>query len=161
MQSSDHAEGRHLAGGHQLGTDARPLFLLLLAPAAAFVAFMPDEPPASVVVTVVFAWALRAAMRRRFNVAALMQVCFKVIEGQQPDAVGSSPTDASRHFVRLRKAVRLRRVCAAPPQGGQPAGSPRLADQPQALPPPWPSHRAGSLYQSHVPFLFDDLPQNI
>jgi hypothetical protein len=102
------------------------IFLLLLAPAAAFVAFMPGQAAGwSVAVAVVFAWALRAALLEPFCVAALMQVYFRAIEGQKPDAEWDRRlTDASRHFRELTDkaadAFRARRTPFAAPAGGHP-----------------------------------------
>ncbi len=95
------------------------VFLLLLAPAAAFVAFMPGQAAGwSVLAAVVFAWALRAAILEPFNVAALMQVYFRAIEGQRPDPDWDRRlTDASRHFRELKDK-------AASAFGGRPAGPP-------------------------------------
>jgi hypothetical protein len=101
------------------------IFVLLLAPAAAFVAFMPGQAAGwSVLVAVIFAWALRAAILEPFNVAALMQVYFKVIEGQRPDADWDRRlTDASRHFRELKEKAgsAFGGRTAAPPAGSQPA----------------------------------------
>ena len=62
------------------------VFLVMLAPAAAILYFMPGQLAGwSFVLAIVMAWAVKAALIEPFAVAALMQVYFKVIEGQQPD----------------------------------------------------------------------------
>ncbi len=95
------------------------IFIVLLAPAAAFVAFLPGQIAGwSFVVAIVFAWALRQAILEPFGVAALMQVYFRAIEGQRPDAEWDRRlTEASRHFRELKDK-------AATSFGGRPATTP-------------------------------------
>jgi len=62
------------------------IFLFMLAPAGAILYFMPGEMAGwGFVLAIVFAWAFKAAIIEPFAVASLMQVYFKVIEGQAPN----------------------------------------------------------------------------
>ncbi|QPC94160.1 hypothetical protein [Mesorhizobium sp. INR15] len=62
------------------------IFLLMLAPAAAILYLMPGQLAGwAFVLAIVFAWAFKAAFIEPFAIASLMQVYFKVIEGQVPD----------------------------------------------------------------------------
>jgi hypothetical protein len=63
------------------------VFLLMLAPAAALLVMFPGQAGGwAFVVAIVFAWAFKAALLEPFAIAALMDVYFRVIEGQQPNA---------------------------------------------------------------------------
>ena len=62
------------------------VFLLMLAPAAALVWFIPNAWGAGgFVFAILFAWAVKAALIEPFAIAAMMEVYFRVIEGQTPD----------------------------------------------------------------------------
>jgi hypothetical protein len=62
------------------------VFLVMLAPAAAVVWLMPGAWSAGgVVFALVFAWAVKAALIEPFALACLLQVFFKVTEGQTPN----------------------------------------------------------------------------
>lgn len=62
------------------------VFLLMLAPAAALLILFPGQAGGwAFVVAIVFAWAFKAALLEPFAIAALMDVYFRVIEGQQPN----------------------------------------------------------------------------
>ena len=62
------------------------VFLLMLAPAAALVWFIPNAWGAGgFVFAFLFAWAVKAALLEPFAIAAMMEVYFKVIEGQTPN----------------------------------------------------------------------------
>ena len=62
------------------------VFLLMLAPAAALVWFIPNAWGAGgFVFALLFAWAVKAALIEPFAIAAMMDVYFRVIEGQTPD----------------------------------------------------------------------------
>ncbi|WP_415233542.1 hypothetical protein [Pseudorhodobacter sp.] len=62
------------------------VFLLMLAPAAAIVYLMPGAWSAGgLVFALVFAWAVKAALIEPFAIACLLQVFFKVTEGQVPN----------------------------------------------------------------------------
>ncbi|WP_084418719.1 hypothetical protein [Henriciella litoralis] len=62
------------------------IFLLLLAPAAALVWFLPGAWSAGgVIFAFIFAWAIKAALIEPLAITCMMQVYFKAIEGQTPD----------------------------------------------------------------------------
>lgn len=62
------------------------VFLLILAPVAGLVALFPGSAGAlTFVIALVFAWGVKQAVIEPFAMTALMQVFFKVTEGQQPD----------------------------------------------------------------------------
>jgi hypothetical protein len=62
------------------------VFLIMLAPAAALVWFIPNAWGAGgLVFALIFAWAVKAALIEPFAIAAMMDVYFRVIEGQTPD----------------------------------------------------------------------------
>jgi len=62
------------------------VFLLMLAPAAAVVWLIPGSWSAGgLVFAVVFAWAVKVALIEPFAVACMLQVFFKVTEGQTPN----------------------------------------------------------------------------
>lgn len=61
------------------------VFVLMLAPAAAVVWLLPGDSSAGMFVfAVVFAWAVKAALIEPFALACMLQVFFRVTEGQQP-----------------------------------------------------------------------------
>ena len=63
------------------------IFLIVLAPVGALLALFPGPVAGwGVVIAFVFAWALKAALIEPFAVTAMMQVYFKAIEGQTPNA---------------------------------------------------------------------------
>lgn len=62
------------------------VFVVMLAPAAAVVWALPGESTAAMLVfAVVFAWAVKAAVIEPFAIACMLQVFFKVTEGQTPN----------------------------------------------------------------------------
>lgn len=62
------------------------VFLLMLAPAAAVVFFIPGAWSAGgIIFALIFAWAIKAALIEPFAIACMLQVYFKVTDGQQPD----------------------------------------------------------------------------
>jgi hypothetical protein len=62
------------------------VFLFMLAPAAAVVWLIPGAWSAGgLVFAIVFAWAVKAALIEPFAIACMLQVFFKVTEGQTPD----------------------------------------------------------------------------
>ncbi|WP_022703396.1 hypothetical protein [Pseudorhodobacter ferrugineus] len=62
------------------------VFLVMLAPAAAIVYLMPGAWSAGgLVFALIFAWAVKAALIEPFAIACLLQVFFKVTEGQVPN----------------------------------------------------------------------------
>lgn len=62
------------------------VFLLILAPVAGLVALFPGAAGVlTFVIALVFAWGVKQAVIEPFAMTALMQVFFKVTEGQEPD----------------------------------------------------------------------------
>ena len=62
------------------------VFLFMLAPAAAVVWLIPGSWSAGgLVFAIVFAWAVKAALIEPFAIACMLQVFFRVTEGQTPD----------------------------------------------------------------------------
>jgi hypothetical protein len=81
------------------------VFLLMLAPAAALVWFIPNAWGAGgFVFAILFAWAVKAALLEPFAIAAMLEVYFKVIEGQTPDPAWDERIgQVSRKFRELRE----------------------------------------------------------
>ena len=62
------------------------VFLLMLAPAAGVVYLIPGSWSAGgLIFALIFAWAVKAAVIEPFAIACLLQVYFKVTEGQEPN----------------------------------------------------------------------------
>ncbi len=80
------------------------VFLLMLAPAAALVWFIPNSWGAGgFIFALIFAWAVKAALIEPFAVAAMMDVYFRVIDGQTPDPAWEERIgQVSRKFRDLR-----------------------------------------------------------
>lgn len=80
------------------------VFLLMLAPAATVLYYMPGALAGwSFVLAILLAWAVKAALLEPFAIAALMQVYFKVIEGQAPNPDWDRRlAEASRPFRELK-----------------------------------------------------------
>ncbi len=81
------------------------VFFLTLAPAGAILYAMPGELAGwAFVLAIVFAWAFVSAFVEPFVIAALMQVYFRVIEGQTPDpAWDMRLAETSKHFRELKE----------------------------------------------------------
>ena len=81
------------------------VFAVFLAPAGILMALFPG--PAGVfgfVLAVVLAWSFKAALLEPLAIASMMQVYFKVIEGQQPDAEWDGKlSSASKQFRELKE----------------------------------------------------------
>lgn len=79
------------------------IFAVALTPAAAILYMMPGQLAGwSFVLAIVFAWAFKAAFLEPFCIAALMQVYFRAIEGQSPNAEWIDRLNgASRQFREL------------------------------------------------------------
>jgi hypothetical protein len=80
------------------------VFLLMLAPAAALVWFLPGGWSAGgFIFALIFAWAVKAALLEPFAIAAMMEVYFRVIEGQTPDPAWDERIgEVSRKFRELK-----------------------------------------------------------
>ncbi|MDR9439404.1 MAG: hypothetical protein RI841_07915, partial [Halomonas sp.] len=81
------------------------IFLVMLAPAALVAYMIPGGWSATgVVVALVFAWSVKVALLEPFAVTCMMQVYFKVIEGQQPDPEWETRLEGmSRKFRKLKE----------------------------------------------------------
>jgi hypothetical protein len=81
------------------------LFLGLLGPAAALIALVPGHAGLGLwvlAIALVFAWSIKAAVLEPLAIASLMQVYFKVIEGQRPDPEWDARlSQASKKFGQL------------------------------------------------------------
>jgi hypothetical protein len=97
------------------------VFLVMLAPAAAFVYWMPGSLAGwSFVLAIVFAWAVKSALIEPFCIAALMQVYFKVIAGQVPNPDWDRRlSEASKYFRELKDKA-MASFGARPAPGAQP-----------------------------------------
>jgi hypothetical protein len=95
------------------------VFLVMLAPAAAILYFMPGQLAGwSFLLAIIFAWAVKAALIEPFAIAALMQVYFRAIEGQVPNPEWDRRlSEASNHFRDLKDRA------ATSFGGGQPAAA--------------------------------------
>jgi len=80
------------------------VFLIMLGPAAALANGFPGGSSAvALVLALVFAWSFKQALLEPFMIASLMQVYFRVIEGQRPDPDWDARlTESSRHFRELK-----------------------------------------------------------
>jgi hypothetical protein len=110
------------------------VFILALAPAAAVVSLMPGAAgPFMVVVALIFAWGVKQAVIEPFGMIALMQVFFKVTEGQAPNAEWEARLDSvSNKFGELKqKASDWTRAGSAP---GTAPVVPQAPPAPQAPP---------------------------
>ena len=92
------------------------VFLIMLAPAAALVYLIPGAWSAGgFIFALIFAWAVKAALIEPFAIASMMDVYFRVIEGQTPDpAWDARISQVSRKFNQLKEK-------AANWTGGRPA----------------------------------------
>jgi hypothetical protein len=104
------------------------VFLVILAPMAALVAVIPAVAgPLTLIIAVIFAWGVKQSVIEPIGMTALMQVYFKVTEGQQPNPEWEAKLNGvSKKFSQFRtKAVDWDREHGTatpeptePPQGG-------------------------------------------
>ena len=72
------------------------VFVLMLAPAAAVVYLLPGAWSAGgIVFALIFAWAVKAALIEPFAIACMLQVFFKVTEGQTPNPEWEAKLEAA------------------------------------------------------------------
>ena len=93
------------------------IFLLILAPVAGLVALFPGSAgPLSLIIALVFAWGIKQAVIEPFAMTALMQVFFKVTQGQQANPEWEAKLDsASGKFRELKdKAANWHKPAPAP-----------------------------------------------
>jgi hypothetical protein len=103
------------------------VFLVMLAPAAALVWFIPNAWGAGgIVFALLFAWAVKQALIEPFAIAAMMDVYFRVIEGQTPDPEwGERIGQVSKKFRALgEKAANWTRGAPTPPPPFKAPGGP-------------------------------------
>lgn len=99
------------------------VFLIMLAPAAALVYFMPGAWSAGAVIfALLFAWAIKAAILEPFAIACLLQAYFHVTVDQTPNPEWEARLDqASDKFKKLKdKATTWVNPSAEPEEDGQP-----------------------------------------
>lgn len=92
------------------------VFLVMLAPAAGMAWLLPGEGSGAMFVfAVVLAWAAKVALIEPFAIACLLQVFFKVIEGEEPNAEWRGRlTQASDKFRRLGEQATVWRPASRP-----------------------------------------------
>lgn len=80
------------------------VFIVILAPVAAMVALFPGTAgPLTLIVAIVFTWGVKQALIEPFAMTAMMQVFFKVTEGQQPNPEWEGNLErASDKFLELK-----------------------------------------------------------
>jgi len=84
------------------------VFLIMLAPAALVVYLMPGAWSAGgFIFALLFAWSVKAALLEPFAIACLMQVYFRTIEGQTPDAAWEARLEQMSGKFRELKAKAL------------------------------------------------------
>jgi hypothetical protein len=83
------------------------VFLAALAPAAAFAyAYPGGSSVIAILLASVFAWSVKQAFLEPFIIASLMQVYFRIIDGQKPDPQWDRRlTEVSGHFRELKERV--------------------------------------------------------
>jgi hypothetical protein len=81
------------------------VFLLILAPVAGLVSLFPGAAgPLALILALVFAWGVKQAVIEPIGMTALMQVFFKVTEGQEPNREWESKLDGvSNKFSQLKR----------------------------------------------------------
>jgi len=86
------------------------IFLIMIAPAGALLYVLPgDWSGWGFVLALIFAWSFKAALIEPFAIACLMQVYFKVIEGQTPDpAWDARLSEVSAKFRELKEQALAR-----------------------------------------------------
>jgi hypothetical protein len=95
------------------------VFILFLAPAAGLLYYVPGQAGGwAFVIAIVFAWSFKAALLEPFAIAALMDVYFRVIEGQQPDAEWERKLDGATNKFRDMAGKAMDWVGAKPVVGG-------------------------------------------
>ena len=101
------------------------IFVLLLGPIAAMLAFAPSTLGGwSFVFAFIFAWSVKAAVLEPIAITALMQAYFKVIEGQKPDAEWDARLTSLSHRFRDLTGKAASWVQRPAPAGGQTAPQP-------------------------------------
>jgi len=103
------------------------VFLLILGPVAGLVALFPGSAgPLTLIIALVFSWGIKQAVIEPFAMTALMQVFFKVTEGQQPNPEWEAKLDsASEQFRELKDkaAAAVNRAVPTAAQASAPAAA--------------------------------------
>lgn len=87
------------------------VFLVILAPVGAFMGLFPGQiGTGSFLVAVILAWSVKAALLEPIAIHALMQVYFKVIDGQSPNPEWGAKLEAASAKFRDLKARALETV---------------------------------------------------
>jgi len=107
------------------------VFLIILGPVLAIVSFIPAVAgPLTLIIAVIMAWGIKQAVIEPIGMTALMQVFFKVTEGQQANPEWEGKLDgASKKFSQFKDKARdwereqgaSKTADSEPPQGGAPA----------------------------------------
>jgi len=100
------------------------VFLLILGPVLAIVSFIPAiAGPLTLIIAVVMAWGIKQAVIEPIGMTALMQVFFKVTEGQQANPEWEGKLDsASKKFSKFKdNALDWDREKGTSPQADEPA----------------------------------------
>jgi hypothetical protein len=81
------------------------IFLVIVGPVAALATQLSENAGVwSILIAVIFAWSFKAALLEPFAIAALMQVYFKIVEGQRPDPAWNEKLNVvSEHFRTLKE----------------------------------------------------------
>ncbi len=99
------------------------VFFLILGPMILVVNFIPAVAgPLALITALVFAWGVKQAVIEPIGMTALMQVFFKVTEGQQPNPEWEHKLDGvSKKFGELKaKSAEWNRDQGQPPAGNEP-----------------------------------------
>ena len=98
------------------------VFMLFLAPAGALLYYFPGQAGGwGFVIAIVFAWSFKAALLEPFAIAALMDVYFRVIEGQQANPEWERKLDGASNKFR-DMAGKAMDWAGARPGSGTPTG---------------------------------------
>lgn len=84
------------------------VFLIMLAPGALVVQLIPGAwSEIGILVALLLAWSVKAALLEPFAMTCMMEVYFRAIEGQTPDAAWEAKLESlSRKFVKLKEKAR-------------------------------------------------------
>ncbi len=102
------------------------VFLLILAPLGLLVSVIPAVAgPLTLILALVFAWGVKQAVIEPIGMTALMQVFFKVTEGQEPNPEWESKLESvSKKFGEFKtKAVEFDREKGTSPESDEPPQS--------------------------------------
>lgn len=102
------------------------VFLIVLAPVAALVQVLPGTAgPLTLIIALVFAWAVKQSVIEPFGMTALMQVFFRITEGQEPDPEWETRLEnLSNKFKELKDKATDWPGGQQTPDGNTPGGTP-------------------------------------